>query len=98
MNNEELLLDLSLDDEQGIEKASSESNTNKYKERKVEHKLTKYEAIIKNVEKINRINESQVNRKENFLEKLQYNYFYFFAKSICLWVIAAWLIMLVMNF
>ena len=65
MNNEELLLDLSLDDEQGIENASSsESKSNKYKDRKVEHKLTKYESIIKNVEKINRVDESEVRKQQ----------------------------------
>jgi hypothetical protein len=54
-NNDENdeILDISSNEDQSIK-------STKYKDRKIDHRLTKYEAIIKNVEKINRINESEV--------------------------------------
>ena len=61
---DEPLLDISLDDEQENENNSGfESRSHKYKDRKVEHKLTKYEAVVKKVEKISRVNESEVIKK-----------------------------------
>lgn len=61
---DEPLLDISLDDEQENENTSgSEFKSLKYKDRKVDHKLTKYEAIVKNVEKISRVNDSEVTKR-----------------------------------
>lgn len=58
----EELLNLSLDDEEQNKENNSSDSKNKYKDRKIDHKLTKYEAIIKNVENINRVStDSEVN-------------------------------------
>ena len=61
---DEPLLDISLDDEQENENTSGSGlKSLKYKDRKVDHKLTKYEAIVKNVEKISRVNDSEVTKR-----------------------------------
>jgi hypothetical protein len=72
-------IDLSENDE-STEESHNDSITKlggkkKYKERKLEHKLNKYEAIIKKIENINRVTSSQVILKIIIFNKKKKSYF-----------------------
>ena len=54
------MLNLSLDDEEHLDENQNLSKKKDFQTRKLETKLKKYEMILKNVEKIERVVQSQV--------------------------------------